>query len=158
MRPATTPRKIAGNVGPPRKLPRESDQARPLKSRRSASVDNDTVAADENSPPNALSPENSTAFGDPLVDSAKAIASPPTARPAAIVSTKACLSTTRLDQRASSRTPKIPTAAMPDSAIVQAKSPHPGPPNGGSGNGLSDQAAVLNPEKEPSPMNTSDPT
>ena len=36
--------------------------------------------------------------------------------------------------------------------------PSPGPPNGGSGNGLNDQAAVLKPENEPSPMKTSEPT
>jgi hypothetical protein len=50
------------------------------------------------------------------------------------------------------------TAAATASRIVQPKSPQPGPPNEGSGNGLNDQAAVLNPENEPSPMKTSEPT
>ena len=50
------------------------------------------------------------------------------------------------------------TAAATESAIVQAKSPQPGPPNEGSGNGLNDHAAVLKPENDPSPMKTSDPT
>ncbi len=52
---------------------------------------------------------------------------------------------------------KTTTAVATASTIVQPKSPQPGPPNGGSGNGLNDQAAVLRPENEPSPMKTSEP-
>ena len=50
------------------------------------------------------------------------------------------------------------TAVATESRIVHAKSPQPGPPNGGNGNGLNDQAAVLRPENDPSPMKTSEPT
>ena len=53
---------------------------------------------------------------------------------------------------------KTTTAVATASRIVQPKSPQPGPPNGGSGNGLNCQAAVLKPENEPSPMKTSEPT
>ena len=45
MSPATTPRKSAGKVGPPRKFPSEIDQASPLNSTSSASVESETVAA-----------------------------------------------------------------------------------------------------------------
>ncbi len=50
------------------------------------------------------------------------------------------------------------TAAATASTIVQPKSPQPGPPKLGSGNGLNDQAAVLKPDSDPSPMKTSEPT
>ena len=50
------------------------------------------------------------------------------------------------------------TAVITASRIVQPKSPQPGPPNGGSGKGLNCHAAVLNPENDPSPMKTSEPT
>ena len=50
------------------------------------------------------------------------------------------------------------TAVATASTIVQPKSPQPGPPNDGSGNGLNDHAAVLKPENDPSPMKTSEPT
>ena len=53
---------------------------------------------------------------------------------------------------------KTTTAVRTASRIVQPKSPQPGPPNGGSGNGLNCQAAVLKPENDPSPMKTSEPT
>src|SRR5512132_3170299 len=61
--PATTPRKMAGNVGPPRKLLREMLQASPLKTMRSASADSEIVEAEANSEEKAVSPEKSTAFG-----------------------------------------------------------------------------------------------
>jgi hypothetical protein len=109
----------------------------------SANVDSAIVCEEANSEPKACSPEKSTAFGDSPAASARAIAKPPTTSPAAIVGKKTCWSTRRLDQRASSRTAKTPVAAMMESAIVQAKSPRPGPPNEGSGR-LSAQAAVLN--------------
>ena len=64
MSPATTPRKSAGKVGPPRKLPSEIDQARPLKTISSASVPSETVAACAKSEPKAASPENSTVSGE----------------------------------------------------------------------------------------------
>ena len=52
---------------------------------------------------------------------------------------------------------KTTTAAATASRIVQPKCAQLGPPNGGSGNGLNDQAALLRPENDPSPMNTSEP-
>src|SRR5262245_51448172 len=61
-RPPAAPRNNAGNVGPPRKLPRETLQARPLNTSRSASVDTDTVAAESKRDPKASWPENSTAL------------------------------------------------------------------------------------------------
>src|SRR5262245_64439001 len=53
---------------------------------------------------------------------------------------------------------KQTTAISTASRIVQPKSPHPGPPKGGSGNGLSCQALVLNPDEDQRPMKTSEPT
>jgi len=52
-RPATTPRNRAGKFGPPRKLPSEIDQANPLKRSKSARLDNEIVAANSKSDPNA---------------------------------------------------------------------------------------------------------
>jgi len=49
------------------------------------------------------------------------------------------------------------TAAASASTIVHPKSPQPGPPKCGSGNGLSDHALVLRPENDPSPMKTREP-
>ena len=49
------------------------------------------------------------------------------------------------------------TAVATARTIVQAKFPQLGPPYAGKGNGLSDQAAVLRPENDPSPMKTSEP-
>src|SRR5262249_15759025 len=113
-RPATTPRNSAGNVGPPRKLPSEMLQASPLNTSRSASVESEIVAAELKSAPKASSPENSTEFAGSPVDSLKAIASPPTASPAAIVSRNWCVSTTRLSRRPTSIpanvTPTVATA------------------------------------------------
>ena len=82
MSPATTPRKIAGKVGPPRKFPSEIDQASPLNRSSSVSVESEMVAACPKSVPKASWPEKSTASGDLSVASAKAIARPPTASPA----------------------------------------------------------------------------
>ena len=52
---------------------------------------------------------------------------------------------------------KASTATSTERTAVQKKSPHPGPPYDGSGNGVSDHALVLSPVHEPSPMKTSEP-
>ena len=54
-------------------------------------------------------------------------------------------------------TMNVATATTTASTMVQPKSAQPGPPYSGRGNGLSDQAAVLNPDHDPNPMNTSEP-
>src|SRR5262245_798788 len=111
-------------------------QARPLNTSSSARVESEIVAVVLKSEPKASWPEKRTASGDFPAASAKAIASPPTASPATIVSTKVLVSTRRFDQRASSMIAKQTTATTTASTIVQAKSPHPGPPKGGRGKGL----------------------
>src|SRR5262249_46957962 len=102
--PATTPRKIAGKVGPPRKLPSEIDHGRLLNRSSRKSVDRDSVAACPNSDPNASSPEKRTDVVGSPVDCANAIARPPTASPATIVSTSGLSDTSRFDHLASSIT------------------------------------------------------
>ncbi len=52
---------------------------------------------------------------------------------------------------------KTTTAAATASRIVQPKWAQLRPPNGGNGNGLNDQAALLRPENDPSPVKTSAP-
>ena len=51
--PPAAPRKIAGNVGPPRKLPSDAPQASPLQSITIRSAPTDQVAAPDTSPGSA---------------------------------------------------------------------------------------------------------
>ena len=53
---------IAGKVGPPRKLPSDAPQARPLNARTNRSAEIDQLPALVTSPGSALWPENSTSL------------------------------------------------------------------------------------------------
>src|SRR5262249_34322139 len=122
--PALAPRNNAGKAGPPRKFPSEMAQARPLNTSRSVRVDNDSVASLLARSPKAFWPEKRTAVIGWPVDSLKAIASPPTTRAAATVSSRGRVSTRRFVQRASSTIANVTTAAASASRTVQPTSPH----------------------------------
>jgi hypothetical protein len=83
------PRKIAGNTGPPRKLPIETLQATALNSTSAASVPAPNAAESWTTGVSAREPENRTAFSVWPVICANAIAQPPTTMPATGTSTNA---------------------------------------------------------------------
>ena len=79
--PTTPPRKIAGNVGPPRNEPRHSPYATPLHSSRSSRTPTGHVWS--TSPGRASCPDPSTSTGDRPVTTANSPARAPVSTPAA---------------------------------------------------------------------------
>ena len=79
--PSTPPRKIAGNVGPPRNEPRHSPYAAPLHSSRSSRTPTGHVWS--TSPGRACCPDPSTSTGDRPVTRANRPARAPVSTPAA---------------------------------------------------------------------------
>ena len=121
-RPPAAPRNKAGNVGPPRKLPNEMVQARPLNRSRNAKVDRARVGPCLIRDAKASWPENKTVSAGWWVIWANAMARPPTVRAAAGRSSHGCLATVWAEALAPLMITTVTRATVKASAMAQPNS------------------------------------